>query len=285
MYRIATRALGPTTTIGGTEAPKITVPPAMPGPVPSKPAISVIPASRPRLCAGIVEPRVNTTAPLRMRSCPAHNARLPSVTVNAATAAMVTVRPALTRMLPFVVVIAAETLASRPQHSTTLPFVAVIAALILMSRTASSRSVVVLGVAVHDIASLTKISPLPVAAVNRLVTGGVPATVASLPGSVVMTMLLVTSSAESAAPDMFLPAWMVKSCGSISQVPVIPSGARLVMRARIGDQNVGGRCFDKAAIAAARRAGIDAAIDVQRPGIGAGEQHDDPAARADRLRR
>ncbi|WP_243453366.1 hypothetical protein, partial [Polymorphobacter multimanifer] len=219
------------TTIGGAEAPKITVPPSTPGPVPSKPAISVMPAGTPSDCAGIVVPRVSTIAPWIRRSCPAQSTMLPSVTVSAAMVWMVTLRPALTIMLPLVVVIAAARFTSRPEHSTMLPLVAVIDALTLMSRTALSRSVVVLGLAVQAIASLTKMSPLPVADVNRLVVGGVPLTVLSLPGKVLMTMLLVTSSAESAAPEMFLPASIVKASGSISQVPVVPLAASVVMRA------------------------------------------------------
>ena len=76
-------------------------------------------------------------------------------------------------------------------------------------------------------------SPLPVVAVYRLVTGGVPATMTSFPVAVLMVTLLVTSRAESVVPEMLSVAKlpMVKSCGSMSQVPVFPCAATVVTRA------------------------------------------------------
>ena len=94
--------------------------------------------------------------------------------------------------------------------------VAVIAALISTLRSALRVSVVGVLLAVQLTASLTKMSPLPV-----------PAPV------VVMVMLLVTSWADSVAPEMLLPGAlpMTKSCGSISQVPVRPAAEAVVTRA------------------------------------------------------
>ena len=126
-------------------------------------------------------------------------------------------------MLPLVVVIAALTFTSRPQQATTLPLVAVIAALMFTSRSALSRSVVALDEATQAIGSLTLMSPLPVVAVPSVVIGGAPGTVASGPGRVLMITLLVTSRAESVAPEMLLLAPpTLKSCGSISHEPVVP---------------------------------------------------------------
>jgi len=98
---------------------------------------------------------------------------------------------------------------SRPQHTTRLPLVAVIAALMLTSRKPSSDSVVGTPEAVHTTASLTKMSPLP----------PVPSPADS---SVLMVTLVVTSWADSVEPDMSPPGPMIKSLGSISQVPVKP---------------------------------------------------------------
>ncbi len=72
-----------------------------------------------------------------------------------------TLRPALSRTLPLVVVMAAFRLMSRPQQTTKLPFVAVIAAFRFTSRAAFSVSVVVVGAAVQLTASLMLMSPLP----------------------------------------------------------------------------------------------------------------------------
>src|SRR4029077_5451301 len=85
----------------------------------------------------------------------------PSVVVIAPTGRRKTLRPALNRTLPLVVVIAEPTLISRPQHTTKFPLVAVMAALMFTSRAAFNVNVVVLGVAVQLTASLTVISPLP----------------------------------------------------------------------------------------------------------------------------
>jgi hypothetical protein len=67
--------------VGGDSAENTMVPPLTPGPVPSAPAISVSPTGRPRLCAGIVVPRVSVTAASISTSWPAHSAMLPSVVV------------------------------------------------------------------------------------------------------------------------------------------------------------------------------------------------------------
>ena len=67
-------------------------------------------------------------------------------------------------------------------------------------------------------------------AVLSEVTGGVPATVALGPVAVLMTTLLVTRSAERVLPLMLsvAPLPIVKSCGSINQVPVDPVVAAVV---------------------------------------------------------
>ena len=158
---------------------------------------------------------------------------LPSVVLIAPAGFRFRLRPALSSTLPLVVVTAALTLTSRPQHTTKFPLVAVTAWLTFTSRSAFSVKVVALGLAVQLTASLTLISPLPVVAVLRVVTGGVPATVASGPVCVVIVTLLVTSRAESVAPLMLsvAPPPMMKSCGSISQVPVCPWCAAVVTRA------------------------------------------------------
>jgi hypothetical protein len=96
-------------------------------------------------------------------------------------------------MLPLVVVRSALTFTSRPQHATMLPLVAVIGALMLTSRNAFIVSVVGPPDAVHATASLTKISPLPVV-------------VSPAAGIVLIVMLVVTSCADSVAPEMLPPA-------------------------------------------------------------------------------
>ena len=201
------------TVIGGASGAKTIVPPPTPGPWPDAPEIKVSPTGRPRLCAGIVVPRVSVTFASIWTSWPAHSAILPSVVVSAWNTR--TSRPALSRMLPLVVVIGALTLMSRPQHTTRLPLVAVIARLMLTSRKPFRVSVVGLPEAVHEIASFTKMSPLPPVASGVIV---------------LMTTLLVTSCAESVAPEMLPPVGaMMKSAGSISQVPVTPNGAAVVI--------------------------------------------------------
>ncbi len=59
-------------------------------------------------------------------------------------------------------------------------------------------------------------------------TGGVPGSTESVPAAVLMVTLLVTSRAESVAPEMLPPAPMVKSSGSMLQTPVSPMGAAVV---------------------------------------------------------
>ena len=158
------------TVVGGDSAENTIVPPLTPGPVPSDPAISVRPTGRPRLCAGIVVPRVSVTAASIITSWPAHKAMLPSVVVIAWNTC--TLRPALSRMLPLV---------------------AVIGALMLTSRNAFIVSVVGTPEAVHATASLTKMSPLPVV-------------VSPAAGIVLIVMLVVTSCADSVEPEMLPPA-------------------------------------------------------------------------------
>ena len=57
-----------------------------------------------------------------------------------------------------------------------------------------------------------------------------PGRAAPGPVMVLITTLVVTSWADRVAPDMLPPAPMVKSAGSISQVPAAPDGASVVMR-------------------------------------------------------
>ena len=159
----------------------------------------------------MVLPRVRVIFALTLTSLAAHIIRLPSVTVIAAFWLML--RPALNKTLPLVVVMAAFTFTSRPQHATKLPPTAVTAALMFVSLAANRLSVVGVELDVQLTASLTKISPLPA------------------PAGEVMVMLLVTSWAESVAPEMLPPGPMMKSCGSISQLPVWPSAEAVVMRA------------------------------------------------------
>ena len=192
------------------------VPPATPGPDPSAPPISVRPTGRPRLSAGIVVPRVRVIAASMWTSWPAHRRILPSVVVMAWNTRMFW--PALSDILPLTVVSGALTITSRPQQATILPFVALIAALMTTSRNAFIVKVVALPDALQAIASLMMISPLPVA-------------VSPGSGIVLIVTLLVTSCADSVAPEMLPPGPTIKSAGSISQLPVRPSGAALVTRA------------------------------------------------------
>ena len=69
----------------------------------------------------------------------------------------------------------------------------------------------------------------------KTVDGGVPGAVASGPVAVLMVTLLVTSSAESVGPEMLSlgPLPTVKSCGSISQLPVNPCAAAVVIFASV----------------------------------------------------
>ena len=203
------------TVIGGASGLKMMVPPSGPGPVPSAPAIKVRPIGRPRLWAGMVVPRVRVMAASICTSWPAHSAMLPSVVVMAWKTR--TSRPAFSRTLPLTVVIGALTLISRPQQATRLPLVALIDALMFTSRVAFSVSVVGAPEAVQAMASLTWMSPLP----GRL---------APAPVRVLITTLVVTSWADRVAPEMLPPAPMVKSCGSISQVPVRPDRASVEIR-------------------------------------------------------
>ena len=142
-------------------------------------------------------------------------------------------RPAFSNMLPLVVVTAAFRFTSRPQHTSKLPFTAVTAAFTLTSRSAFKLKVVGLELAVQLTASFTKMSPLPGVVVNRFVSGGVPGVVASLPTAVVIVTLLVTSNAERVAPEILSVALppMMKTSGSIRNIPEIPVGAAEVTRA------------------------------------------------------
>src|SRR5471030_1934510 len=187
------------------------------------------PCVSPRLCAGMALPLPKAIGEATLTFNPAQVVMLPSVVTRVASGFKITLRPAVSNTLPLVVVMGALILASRPQHTTTLPLTAVMAAFTFTSRRAFILKVVVLGVAVQLTASLTLMSPLPGVAVKRLVTGGVPATVLSVPVSVLMVTLLVTSRAESVAPEMLPVAETVKSWGSISQLPVTPKGAAVVI--------------------------------------------------------
>ena len=203
-------AFGPVTVAKGANGEKMTVPPATPGPVPSVSALNVMPSGRPRLLVGSEVPRVNVSALLILTSLAAHIIRLPSVTVMAAF--WFRLRPAPSKTLPRVAVMGAFTLISRPQHAEKLPSTAVTAALILISLSALRVRVVGAPAAVQLTAWLTKISPFPG------------------PDAVVMFMLLLTSCADSVDPLMLPPAPMMKSCGSISQVPTRPCGAAVLTR-------------------------------------------------------
>ncbi len=153
----------------------------------------------------MVLPRVSVMAPAMLIFIPAQSVMLPSVVTRAPARFKFRLFPAPSRTLPLVVVMAALTFTSRPQQVTKFPFVAVMALLMFTSRAALNVRVVVLGVAVQLTASLTVMSPLPDVDECRVVTGGVPATVPSVPASVVMVTLFVTRSAESVAPEMFPP--------------------------------------------------------------------------------
>ena len=203
------------TVVGGASGAKINVPSPTPGPRPEDPAISVRPTGKPRLCAEIVVPRVKVILALIRISRPAHSAILPSVVVIAKNT--FTSWPALSRMLPLVVVTGAFTFTSRPQQATRLPLVAVMAALMFTSRNAFSVSVVDVPDAVQDTASLTKMSPLP-------------PVLSPVDASVLIVTFVVTNCADSVAPEMSPPAPIMKSLGSISQVPLVPSGASVVIR-------------------------------------------------------
>ena len=227
-------AVGPVTVTGGATGAKLTVP----LPLPLLPALSMRPSGRPRLWAGILLPLVSVIFAPMFRSLPVHMVMLPSVVVKAASRFML--RPAPNNMLPLTVVTAALTLISRPQHATTLPFVAVMGWLILMSRTAFSVNVVGLELAVQLTAWLTWMSPLPSIDVPMFCSGGVPGVMTVGPGAVVMVTLLVTSRADSVAPEILssAPPPMVKSCGSISQVPVCPRGALVLTLASCATRTV-----------------------------------------------
>jgi hypothetical protein len=134
-------------------------------------------------------PLVSVNAALMLTSFAAQIMMLPSVVVMAAF--WFTLRPAANKTLPLVVVMGAFTLMSRPQHTEKFPSTAVTAACMLVSRSASKVRVVGAPLAVQLTASLTKISPLPG------------------PVAVVMVTLLVTSWAESVAPEMLPPAPMM----------------------------------------------------------------------------
>jgi hypothetical protein len=110
---------------------------------------------------------------------------------------------------------AASTLMSRPQQTLKFPVTAVTGAFMSTSRNALNVSVVGPPLAVQLTAWLTMISPLPAP---------------GSPGVVLMSTLLVTNSVESAGPVMLSPGAepMMKSCGSIVQVPVRPLRAAVV---------------------------------------------------------
>ncbi len=122
-------------------------------------------------------------APLIFTSCPATNVRPPSV-----------------------VVTAAFMFTSRPAFVARLPLVAVIAALTLTSRTAFNVRVVNAPDAVQVTGSFTKISPF----------------VPMRPLSLRMVTFVVTRLLLRVTPDMSAPAAIVKSFGSISQIPEEP---------------------------------------------------------------
>ena len=225
---MVTGAFGPVTVTGGLSGAKMTVPPR-PGPPALNPAVSTMPTGRPRLWGPLVLPRVSVMAPPMVRSLPAQMEIFPSVVVMAASELSVMSWPALSRTLPLVVVMAASTLMSRPQHTTRLPLVAVTDALMFTSRSAFNVNVVVLVDAVQATASLMMMSPSPGVLVLRSHTGGVPGVSTSPPVCVLMTTLFWTSRAESCAPVILPPVSMMKSCGSISHVPVRPAGAAVVM--------------------------------------------------------
>ena len=220
------------------------VPPAIPGPVPPAPAISVMPRGVTGPAGGEELPvllvSVIRAAPsnllLRLILFAAQISILPAVVViparflsgSSALAELLTIftsRPALNKMLPPElemptlpsVVIFAFTLISRPQHTTKFPQVAVMAALMFVSRTASKVRVVgVPEVFVQETASFTLISPF-----TPLV-----------PSPLRMVTLFSTKDAPRVEPAMsaFGPP-MLKSGGSINQVPVSPVAAEVVIRA------------------------------------------------------
>jgi hypothetical protein len=238
-----TGAFGPVTVTRGLSGLKFTVPPAMPGPVPLLPAINTSPVASPRLCVATTLPLVSVIAASILISFPAQMVILPSVAVMAPLVAVVTpsvliapiakkftLLPALKSTLPSVVVIAAATLMSRPQHTSKFPSTAVTGLLMLTSRAALRVSVVFTDAAAQLTESFTLMSPLPGVVVKRLISGGVPGAVLSVPASIVLIVtLLFTSSAASVAPVILPPVGaMVKSTGSMVQVPVLPLGAAVV---------------------------------------------------------
>src|ERR1039458_328191 len=183
------------TVMGGVPGAMIRVPPATPGPVPPLPAISVIPDGRLRSSEGIVLPLVSVRAALMLILSAAQISMFPRVVVMAATAFKFTLRPALNKTLPSVVVIASFTLISRPQHATKFPLTAVIALLIFTSRAEFNVRVVGLPDAVQLIASFMIMSP-PGVEENKLVAVLVPDVI------VLMVTLFVTSVPDSVEPAM-----------------------------------------------------------------------------------
>ena len=181
----------------------------------------------------MLPPLVSVIFALMLMSCAAQISILPSVVVIAAF--MLTLCPAPNKALPLTVVMAAFTLTSRPQQATKFPLVALMAAFTFTSRSALNVSVVGLELAVQLTGCLTLISPLPGVAVFSVLVGGVPGVVESEPVVVLMVTLLVTNKAERVAPEILSvdKPPMLKSCGSMSQLPVNPWGAAVVILASL----------------------------------------------------
>ena len=73
---------------------------------------------------------------------------------------------------------------------------------------------------------------------------------------------MVASSDDSVVPVMSPPeAAMVKSLGSISQVPAVPPSARGGDLRRVGDMQMRARGLDEAALAALAALGLDRAAE------------------------
>ncbi len=173
-------------------------------------------------------PAEKSTVPDPEPLLPALRTTLPLVVVMAALS-MFTLFPAINKRPPSVVVMAEFTYVpffimfiSPPAFAAKFPPVVVTACRTFTSRNAFNVRVDAL---VHVTASLTKISPLPGVVPYKLVAVFVPVV------TVLMTTLLVTRLAESVVPRISPPAPMMKSCGSISQLPDVPCAAWVVIRA------------------------------------------------------